>query len=168
MEIVALVLAACSLIISIAAYLRAYNSAPRLPASVPVEAIPTLVELPAATPLQGCTAWVEITQDLPQRVVQSLVVEAFLKEDVAVASSEAESDLVVKGSVSCNGYSEIYYTAELSIYFRGSLLCSIIEKPPHGDRPSNLAFEVVDRIKREVEKGRSRGERLDAIRELNL
>jgi hypothetical protein len=67
----------------------------------------------------------------------------------------------------CNGYAEIYYQADFSCSNAQHAICNLIEKPPHGDRPANLAMELVARIKTELEKRISRDERREAVRELN-
>lgn len=130
-------------------------------------------------PLAGMRIAVSIEQDHPHAPFFAILREQLFAEDVAdVQVIEADKaaamgsgwkdapDLLVFGHVVCNGYSDVYYEAELMSYERQGALCTLIEKPPHGDRPSNLALKLVTRMKRELEKETGRKERRQAIQEL--
>jgi hypothetical protein len=70
--------------------------------------------------------------------------------------------VAIKGEIACNGYADVYYRAELTAGAEGEIFLTLSEKPPHGDRPANLALELVHRLKIELRK-RERGL---ALREL--
>ena len=57
--------------------------------------------------------------------------------------------------------------AELACRTPKETLFTLIDRPAHGDRPGNLAIELVTRIKVEYEKSASRNDRRTALRELN-
>jgi len=133
-------------------------------------------------PLEGLQIALAITQDHPHPIFADILSEHLLAEDVSVvhllnpeqsqhllsdwSDPENDPDILIEGDVHSNGYAEVYYTAELSCRSAGKTLCTLIEKPPHGDRPSNLALELVSRLKKELLKQTSRDERRTAIREL--
>src|SRR6202043_900529 len=94
-------------------------------------------------------------------VFASLLKELLLAEDVTdiamlapdqAADWKAGADILISGDLVCNGYAEIYYTLEFTCSTPDQAICTLIEKPPHGDRPSNLAIELVTRLKAELEK----------------
>ena len=137
---------------------------------------------PPARPLQGLRVVLAITQDHAHPVFANLLKEQLLSEDVTdiILLTPAETaglrsdwkqradgpDLLIAGDIVCNGYAEIYYTADLTCSTADQAICNLTEKPPHGDRPSNLAIDLVARLKTELEKLVSRDERRQAIREL--
>ena len=140
-----------------------------------------LVE-PPSRPLQGLRVAVGVTQDYAQPVFANLLRECLFGEDVTevqlLGTAEVASlhqswreqgsgpDILIAGEVVCNGYSEIYYTAEFTCSTADQVICTLTEKPPHGDRPINLASDLVARLKTELEKLVSRDDRRRAIREL--
>ena len=136
---------------------------------------PSLPELPDLIPerhLQGLHISLAIKQDHAHPVVANLLKEALLREDVAdvILGEVADGivpDLIIEGEVTCNGYAEIYYSANLVCRTAGRVLRTVSEKPAHGDRPSNLVIEVVARLKDEMDKVVTRDERRRALRELN-
>ena len=145
---------------------------------------PTLQPLPEplTRPLQGLRIALAITQDHPHPVFANLLKEQLLSEDVTditlLTPAEATRlqtdwkqrtdgpDILIGGDIVCNSYAEIYYTADLTCSAADQAICNLIEKPPHGDRPSNLAIDLVARLKTELEKLVGRDDRRRAIREL--
>ncbi len=119
--------------------------------------------LDAPSPLEGLRVSVSIRQDYSLPLVENLLKELLQKED---ANLTGPPELVIEGDVTCNGYAEVYYTAELTCLFRGDPICNLIERPPHGDRPLNLAIELVTRLKTELAKDAERRDRRQAISEL--
>jgi hypothetical protein len=131
-------------------------------------------------PLEGLRIALGITQDHTHPVFANLLKERLLLEDVAevtvLTPDEASNlqgdwnpdgpDLLILGNLVCNGYAEIYYQADLTCHSPHHEVCTIAEKPAHGDRPANLSIELVERLKTELTKLVSRNERRRAIREL--
>ncbi|MBV6458751.1 MAG: hypothetical protein HONBIEJF_01889 [Fimbriimonadaceae bacterium] len=148
------------------------------------EAPPALDKAPESLPpkeprLQQLRVALAIDQDYPHPAFANLVREMLFQEDAVevslISRSEAEAltsawppslDLLIDGTVRCNGYAEIYYEAEFQSRTPRGALCTLIERPPHGDRPVNLAIELVDRIAREYRKSLDQGERRAALKEL--
>ena len=117
-----------------------------------------------ARPLEGLHVDLQVGQDHPHPVFANLLKELLLRED-ALISSESP-DLLVEGRIVCNGYADVYFTAELTCRFRGEPVCVVIEKPPHGDRQENLARELLAKLNKELGKSAQRTERHTALREL--
>jgi hypothetical protein len=177
MEILAVVLALVSLMISGALGFRVLQLERRLQESRP-KPLPEVAE-PLPRPLQGLRIALAITQDHPHPVFVDLLKEQLFSEDVTEISvlSPVEAtvlradwkngpDILVTGEIVSNGYAEIYYTADFVCMTAAQPVCTLIEKPPHGDRPSNLAIDLVARLKGELEKLVGRDDRRRAIREL--
>jgi len=136
--------------------------------------------LPPKTPrLQQLRVALAIDQDYSHPAFAGLLREMLFQEDVVeisqITRSQADSmkhswpegiDLLIEGSVLCNGYAEVYYEAEFQCRTARGDLCTLIEKPPHGDRPMNLAIELIERIAREYRKSIDQGERRAALKEL--
>ncbi len=80
--------------------------------------------------------------------------------------NEIDADLLVAGILKCNGYAEVYYEAEITCYSRHEAVCTLIERPPGGDRPGNLAIEVVATLNAKLDALFRRSERARAISEL--
>jgi hypothetical protein len=133
-----------------------------LPRPAPVP--PPAFEEPAAKPLAGLKIRIAVSQDHPHAVFAALLKEQLLVDDVDVV--EGEADIDIAGTVACNGYAEVYYTAELICRSSSGVILTMVEKPAHGDRQSNLAIELVTRLKHELEKLVTRNERRRALREL--
>ena len=159
-----------SLLIAIIALARANWLAERVRA---LEARPTsgtppspvLLESPA---LSGLRIALDVSQDCPQPVVENLLREALLVEDALVVRPEDEPDLIIMGEVVGNGYSEVYYKADLVVHLGSVILCGVSQRPPQGDRPANLVKELVATLESEYAKHQTRGERSQAIQELGL
>jgi len=135
--------------------------------------LPASADLP--NPLQGQRIAIANTQDHAHPVFANLLKEQLLKEDVAdafilrpeeLSSWSEKAAILISGRVVCNGYAEIYYEADFTCQTEKEPICTLIEKPPHGDRPGNLAIELVARLKTELEKSQGRQERRQAISEL--
>ena len=160
--ILALILAAASLGISVALALRLREVEQGLRKPMP-PASPTLA--PPPKPLEGLRIALAIEQDHPHAVFTTLVKEALLREEAEPVDG-TDYDLLISGSLVGNGYADVYYTAELACRTAEGPLFTLLERPPHGDRPGNLALELVNRLKLEVEKSVTRSERQSALREL--
>ncbi len=128
--------------------------------------------------LEGLRVALAIKQDHEHPVFATLLKDLLLKEDVAdvalLSPSEAAQlraewkgqDVLIEGEITCNGYAEVYYKADFTCDTADKPICTLIEKPPHGDRPGNLAIELIARLKSELSKVVDRDERRSAIREL--
>jgi hypothetical protein len=119
---------------------------------------------PPDKPLEGLSVALRIKQDHPHPVFLNLLKEALLLEDARLDADNPEIEIA--GTIVCNGYSDVYFTSELICSTPAGPFCEIIEKPPHGDRPENLAIETVARLKAEWRKMHSRAERGQALKEL--
>src|SRR5206468_2354892 len=108
---------------------------------------------------------VDIDQDHPQKPFDALLRGLLLKQDVTELDAE-QPDITIEGKVMCNGYSDVYYSAEILCRSRNGTICSISERPPSGDRQANLALEVVSKLGNELQKLVGRNERRRALREL--
>lgn len=138
------------------------------PAQIPIP----LPDPDALHPLEGLRIALAISQDHPHAPFVNLLKELLLKEDVAEAATTdavfdpATMDILIQGRITCNGYAEIYYDADLTCTSLRGPVCTLIEKPPHGDRPGNLGIELVARLRAELAKSVERTERKQAILEL--
>lgn len=128
----------------------------------------TPVEGPAR-PLEGLSISLDVQQDHPHPLFANFVAELLQKEDVARVSLTPDegADIQVVGHLTCNGYSDIYYEAEFECSSRGRAICVVIERPPHGDRPANLALELVSKLKVALRRSSERIDRQRAIQELH-
>jgi len=79
---------------------------------------------------------------------------------------ESRVDIFISGTLTCNGYAEVYYQAEFTCFASGEAICTIIERPPGGDRPENLAMELVTKLSSKLDEFVRRNERRRAIDEL--
>lgn len=75
-------------------------------------------------------------------------------------------DLLIWGSVTCNGYSEVYYKAMLNYLTPYGLLNPTSEQPSHGNPQSSLVVTIVSKLKRELVVAQRRQERGRALSEL--
>jgi hypothetical protein len=162
LELVAIVLAMVALaaIITLAARVRVLEERQRQLESRPLQVLP---EVAPEKPLAGMCLSIQIDQDHPHAPFVTQLKDLLEREDVTLVE---EGDSNIRGSVSCNRYADVYFSAEISCTVEGETVCTIIERPPHGDRQANLAKEVVHRLKREVVKQRTHDERRNALREL--
>ena len=144
---------------------------------------PSGLELPEpAKALEGLRIAVEISQDHAHPVFADLLKEQLMKEEVAevrlLMSGEGKSqldrlkggkpdfDILITGGLTCNGYAEVYYQAEFACYTANELICTLIERPPGGDRPSNLAIELITKLSSKLDDLERRSERRQALYEL--
>lgn len=125
--------------------------------------------------MEGLRIALKIRQDHPHPIFANLLREQLLKEDVAEAVLLAESedrpvaaDIFITGELTCNGYAEVYYRAELTAYAANEAICTLSEKPPDGARPTNLAIELVAMLNAKLSELISRSERRRALRELGV
>ena len=142
------------------------------------KALPNSNVAPASSPLEGLRIAVSVKQDHEHPIFANLLKDLLLKEDVGEVvfltleerdewkQMEIAADILISGDITCNGYAEVYYTADFRCDTREQAICTLIEKPPHGDRQGNLAIELVARLKTELERHTSRDERRKAIQEL--
>jgi hypothetical protein len=174
---VSLVLAIASLGVSGAALALAL----RRPQALALGPAPAALPEPTPSPLEGLTVLVAIRQDHAHPVFANILSEILQKLDAEVStvliddcpgpharwSAEgAVLDLLISGTVVCNGYAEIYYQAELTCSTETDPICTLIDNPATGDRQANLAKELVSKIESEITKRLSRTERRLALREL--
>jgi hypothetical protein len=164
-ELFASVFALAAIIVASVAVARVQRLERRLAA--PKAELPAAVapQLPLPTPLAGLRIAIDVSQDNPHPIVANLLRDQLLGEDAEIVDRE-EADIVISGSVVCNGYAEIYYQAELTCRTQLETICAVSQKPPHGDRPANLAIELIAKLKSELESLVSRSERRRALREL--
>lgn len=132
----------------------------------------------AAKPLEGLRIALAVKQDHPHPVFANLLKEHLLRQDVSDVSftsvsdfaawkeSDLRADILIAGSLTCNGYAEVYYQAEFSCYTANEPICTVIERPPGGDRPENLAMELVTKMGLKLDELLTRNERRRAIGEL--
>jgi len=184
-------LAALVAIVSLGLSLRLYQrvlalerrvaSAERLNTVVaPDDFMATVLEAPK--PLAGLRIAIAVTQDHAHPVFATLLRDQLLGADVAEVIVLPESDggglveqwragkraehLLIAGSLTCNGYAEVYYQAEFTCYTATEAVCTVIERPPGGDRPENLARELVAKVGATLDGLTRRSERRRAIGEL--
>jgi hypothetical protein len=118
-------------------------------------------------PLQGLSIALEIEQDHPHSPFVALLTRHLDQEDVLAVNLGSRGDIVIKGALSCNGYTDVYFSADISCFVKGDPICTVIERPPHGDRPINLSTELIAKLKRELLKVQDQTERRQAINELS-
>ncbi len=145
---------------------------------------PAPIALPEhpTSPVEGLTVVLAISQDHAHPVFANMLSETLQRLDAEVSTTSPaalpefrtewlthpeKADLLISGSVTCNGYSEVYYRAELTCATRSETIVTTIENPATGDRQANLAKELVSQIEMEITKRVSRTERRLALRELN-
>ncbi len=126
---------------------------------------------------------IAVTQDHPHRVFENLLKDHLTRLDVAEVSviwsrsgdnpgraarqdGRLHADILIVGEMTCNGYAEVYYQAEFSCYTARETVCTLMERPPGGDRPENLAIEIVTKLSTKLEDLIRRNERRRAIGEL--
>ena len=155
-------------------------------ASLSTQPIRSALEAPseAGRPLAGLRIALAVKQDYPHPIFETLVKELLLSEDVAevqiMTLDEAEAlrstwtpnsagpELLICGEMVGNGYAEVYYRADFTCWAPDQAICTVLERPPNGDRPSNYAKELVTRLKGDLQKFVERDERRRAIRELHV
>ena len=174
LEWIAIILSLGSAAVAIAALVRVrmaermLEDAARQVAVLPSRTEPDIVP---ESPLQGLVIGISVAQDHDTPVLAATLAECFQREDVdSVTTGEnvALADIVIDGFVVCNGYADVYYEASLDCKTSTVTLFSIREKPPSGDRPMNLALEIVSRLKTELTSRTTREERRLALRELGI
>jgi hypothetical protein len=149
----------------------------------PLASDPTRLAFPEPTPshLEGLSVVLSIKQDHTHPVFANMLTETLRKLDAEVSTISPDEfddflerwgshadcgDLLISGNVTCNGYAEVYYRAEITCATRSETICTMVENPAAGDRQANLAKELVARIETEITKRLSRNERRLALREL--
>jgi len=153
--------------------LAVINRVDRLERSLAESKERTLEVLPVSQgpkPLYGLRIALDIKQDHSYPVFAEMLKELLLKEDVAEVMIGSmlsdEADIRIAGSLTCNGYADVYYQADLSCRTRSEAICTVMEKPSGGDRPENLALELVTTLSKRLDVLVRRDERRKAINEL--
>lgn len=131
------------------------------PLPPPPESRPQLAQF---RPLEGMRVALVFDQDHPHRPFETLLREALFREDALVV--ESGETLRLEGRIVSNGYADVYFDAEIKAFANGVPALTLIERPPHGDRPGNLVLELIDRLNAELTKRQARDERQSALREL--
>lgn len=176
LEIVAGVVALAGLAVSLAlaAKVQRLEARLRIAEQSPAPA-PALPEPMPERPLERLRIALSIEQDHSHPVFANLLKEQLLTEDVdsivllptGAAPDWNATDILISGKLTCNGYAEIFYETDLTCFSPVEPICTVVQRPPHGDRPVNLAVELVAKLKVELEKLDSRIERRRALRELH-
>jgi hypothetical protein len=132
---------------------------------LPQTSVETL-ETPSS--LVGLRIALDVTQDHPHPLFANLLKEQLLRQDVADVTFDlnSEADIFITGAITCNGYAEVYYQAEFTCSTLTEPICTLSERPPGGDRPANLAIELVAKLNAQLTTLITRQERRRAIREL--
>lgn len=167
MDVLAILLSLGATAVAIGLALRVRRLEERLASlTFPVVA-PSLIA-PEENVLQGLRIGVDVQQDHAHPVFAELLRDTLLGRDVAdvILGRNDACDCVLDGRVTCHGYSDVYFEADLTCTAPSGVLCTLIEKPPSGDRQENLALEIVSRLTKELEKSERRGERRAALKEL--
>jgi hypothetical protein len=126
---------------------------------------------PFKPPLEGLRISLEITQDHPRPVFAQLLKDRLTTEDaipsISPTAQDQKPDLIVRGTIKCNGYEEVFYEALLDCFSKEGLLLTLSDKPSQGGRQANLATTLVTRIKQELQQSTQRQERQLALDQLN-
>jgi hypothetical protein len=77
-----------------------------------------------------------------------------------------QQDVLIWGDITCNGYKEFYYKADLSYLTPYGSLNPTSEQPSQGNPQSSLAVTIVSKLKKELNVAQKRYERGRAIKEL--
>lgn len=115
--------------------------------------------------LHGLRIALSIEQDAKNPVFRTLLEEQFAKFD-PIWAEEAEADVLIRGQIKCNGYTDVYFEGEIEASYQGEPLVALFLRPYHGDRQRNLAIDVSNRVEDALGKKLARDERQSALREL--
>lgn len=149
-----------------------------------VAMLPRSEAILAIPPLEPIRVAIAIEQDHKLPILSNLIKERLEADDGMVTVIDAdqastyadlgkwstesgEPHVVVAGNVKCNGYSDVFYEADLTFLYARGIVDSILENPPNGGRQVNLANKVVSRLKRTYEESSRKAERNQALHELN-
>jgi len=161
---------------------RQLEEARRALAALDRSATSPVLEQAMAKPLEGLRVMLAVSQDHHHPVFARLLKERLLREDIiavdefggspadavdAWSGGRIDADLMIAGGLTCNGYAEVYYHAEFTCYAPTETVCTIVEKPSGGDRPENLAMEIVAQLGGKLDELVHRNERRRAIGELH-
>ena len=133
--------------------------------------------------LSGLVIAIAITQDHPAAPFARLLRDALhsADADVSIISEEGASqiaallhsgstghapDVLIRGSITCNGYSDIFYRAGLTFTTRFGELNPLTEQPAQGAPQNSLCLEALSRLTADLPVARLRAERTAALREL--
>ena len=81
-------------------------------------------------------------------------------------SASDQPDVLVWGNITCNGYSESYYSAHLNYLTPYGMLNPTSERPAQGNPQNSLVADIVSKIKKGTISAQTRAERVRAIGEL--
>lgn len=143
----------------------------RLRQTIRENELPSTPQLPAFNPLEGLRIGIAIKQDHEKPTFAELLKDRLNREDadaVILSSGQPRDglDALISGTIQCNGYADVYYSADLICTAVGEAVVKIGEKPAEGGRQSNLAAGLVGKLKREIEQSILRAERRRALREM--
>ncbi|CAN5387127.1 hypothetical protein BH11ARM1_BH11ARM1_06580 [soil metagenome] len=155
--------AALGAVAALAVQVRSVSALPPAPVVPVLAPVPVIEE----SVLAGCKVFVSVEQDLAHTPFLGILRRALEEEDALEVGTRSEAQYSIIGSLVCNGYPYVYYTAEFTCFEGDSAICTTIEKPPHGDRPANLALSILARLKKELVSSTTRVERRVAIDELS-
>lgn len=127
----------------------------------------------ASSPLAGRGIWVDIQQDHPLPIVADRLAAQLSLRDAEVRTGISSEDVTgpsdgrIVGEILCNGYADVYYQAQISVWIGDELLMTLRSRPEGGDRPDNLAMELVAEIEEKLTTSERRTERQRALQELH-
>lgn len=167
MDVLAILLSVVATSVAIALAIRVRRLEECLASLVLPVPSPSLVAVEESV-LQGLRVAIDLQQDHAHPVFAELLRDTLLGRDVAevILGRSDTCVCVIDGHVTCHGYTDVYFEADLTCTAPSGVVCTLIEKPPSGDRQENLALEIVSRMVKELEKSERRGERRAALSEL--
>lgn len=167
LDVIAIALSIGSLVITlltwtrIAAWMSKHDKAALLATPPP----PALESFSFNAPLEGIRIGIDIQQDHERPTFAEILCQRLEAED-AHATIGTTGDILIRGTLTCNGYSDVYYAAHLECFVGEQRIAAVVEKPAEGGRQTSLAIELVSRLKAAVEAAASRAERQQALREI--
>jgi hypothetical protein len=124
--------------------------------------------------LAGMRIRLSVRQDHARPLFANSLREALLREDVQdvlivgdpSAHGAAKGEWLISGTITCNGYSDVYFNADLTCTLGEETVCSWSHRPPQGDRPENLVLEIVSTLTSKLADRARKNERRKALSEL--
>lgn len=124
--------------------------------------------------LAGMRICLALRQDHPRPLFANSLREALLREDVQdvviagdpSAHEVANGEWLISGTITCNGYSDVYFIADLTCTLGVETVCSWSLRPPQGDRPENLILEILCTMTSKLADRVRKNERRQALSEL--
>lgn len=100
-----------------------------------------------------------IEQDHPTPIFENILKDQLLREGASVVKSLQVSpgtrsiyDLVISGRIGCDGFADVYYESDLVCSAGADTVCVLVDRPLHGERPLNLAKQLIERVKEDWNK----------------